>query len=155
MRRRATATSLPTGDYSTRNKGLLAGQFGTIFHDPASNQIDQSTLLDLTHAGRVRDFAVTSRVFYGDYTFRGVQLYPDELDVDTANGRWWGAEVKAVGTVQNNTRFLSARNIRRTSSRPRVRSRSIPSSPTRTTAGIQPIPASMSRMNTRSGPTCA
>jgi iron complex outermembrane receptor protein len=98
-----------TGYYSHRNKGLLPGQFGTVFGDPTSNAVDQSALLDLTHNGKVRDFAVTSRVFYGDYKFRGVQLYSDEVDVDTAKGRWWGAEVKAVGKVaEQHTLLLGA-----------------------------------------------
>jgi iron complex outermembrane receptor protein len=98
-----------TGYYSHRNKGLLPGQFGTVFGDPTSNSVDQSALFDLTHTGKVRDFAVTSRVFYGDYTFRGLQLYPDEVDVDTAKGRWWGTEVKAVGTVaEQHTLLLGA-----------------------------------------------
>jgi hypothetical protein len=88
-----------TGYFSHRNKGLLAGQFGTVFGDPTSNAIDQSALVDLTHAGRVAGFATTTRVFYGDYTFRGVELHPDELTIDDQKGRWWGAEGKAVGTV--------------------------------------------------------
>jgi iron complex outermembrane receptor protein len=88
-----------SGYFSHRNKGLLAGQFGTVFGDPTSNSVDQSALVDLTHAARFDDFALTTRVFYGDYTFRGLQLYPDEVDLDTASGRWWGAEVKAVGAL--------------------------------------------------------
>ena len=107
-----------TGYFSHRNKGLLAGQFGTVFGDPTSNSVDESALLDLTHTGRVRDFALTTRVFYGDYTFRGLQLYPDELDIDAANGRWWGAEVRAVGTVaERHTLLLGAeyqKNIEQT-----------------------------------------
>jgi outer membrane receptor protein involved in Fe transport len=98
-----------TAYYAYRNKGLLPGQFGTVFGDRTNNSIDENLLLDLTHTAKVRDFALTSRVFYGDYTWRGVQLYPTELDIDMAKGRWWGTEVKAVGTVaQKHTLLVGA-----------------------------------------------
>jgi len=102
-----------TGYYSHRNKGLLPGQFGTVFDDRISNAIDESALFDLTHNANVRQFGLTSRVFYGDYTYRGVQLYPTELDIDTAQGRWWGAELRAVGTVMERHTLLVGTEFQR------------------------------------------
>ena len=65
------------------------GQFGTVFDDRTSNSIDESALFDLTHYANVRQFGLTSRVFYGDYTYRGVQLYPTELDMGTDEAVGW------------------------------------------------------------------
>jgi iron complex outermembrane receptor protein len=102
-----------TATHSERNKGVLTSQFGALFADPTNSSIDTSTLVDFAHSTRARQFAVTTRVFHGSYAFRGDQLYPAELYVDTAQGDWWGTELKVSGNVFGRHRVLLATDYQR------------------------------------------
>ena len=144
-----------TGYYSHRNKGLLAGQFGTVFNDRTSNSVDESALFDITHSTSVRQFALTSRMFYGDYTFRGVQLYPAELDIDTAQGRWWGAETKAVGTVMSRHTLLVGADFQKNLEQSQRTYAVDPLFPTRMITAIRALPECTCRTSMRCVPTCA
>lgn len=101
-----------TATHSERNRGL-GSHFGALFTDPTSTSIDKNTLVDFAHSTRLRQFAVKTRVFHGSYAFRGDQLYPSELYVDTAQSDWWGTEVKASGNVLGRHKVLLGTDYQR------------------------------------------
>jgi iron complex outermembrane receptor protein len=77
------------------------------------SSLDTNTLVDFTHSTRVRQFALTTRVFRGSYAFQGDQLYPAELYVDTAQSNWWGTGMKASGNVLGKHTVLVAADYQR------------------------------------------
>jgi iron complex outermembrane receptor protein len=101
-----------TAAHSERNQGVLGSHFGAVFADPTSS-LDKNTLVDFAHSTRVRQFGVTTRVFHGSYAFRGDQLYPAELYVDTAESEWWGTQLKASGNVFGKHRLLVVADYQR------------------------------------------
>ena len=88
------------GLFSSREKGIPTGAYGTIFNDPRAKTTDNRGYLDLKYHHRfANDLEVTARLSYDNYWYYGDYpvVYPTNPDVlyqDYALGNWWGSEVQ-------------------------------------------------------------
>lgn len=90
-----------TAAQSRRDKGLLSGTLGTTFNDPFNVWRDNLDLLDLTYFRASGHWQTQARVFRGAYEFDSNNHYtvsPNVLTKDTAQGKWWGTELKLVNS---------------------------------------------------------
>ncbi|OGS91455.1 MAG: hypothetical protein A2Z95_09195 [Gallionellales bacterium GWA2_60_18] len=87
--------------HSSRDKAVPTASYDTAFNDPNFLVTDSSSFIDLDYSASLnRQWEVAAHAFQGRYAYRGLYPYagpPVVLNMDTANGAWWGAEVKLVG----------------------------------------------------------
>lgn len=91
------------GLYSTREKGIPTGSYGTIFNDPREETLEEVAFLDLKYDHQFgEDTKFLARVNWNWYDYDG--KYPFEytppvgpvssvLNIDKSFGKWIGAEV--------------------------------------------------------------
>lgn len=103
---------------SGREKTIPTGSYGTLVGDLAHKETDRSILSEL---GYRRSFSVSSnwdtRVYYGAYRYDGEFPYdydpPYFINLDDADGKWWGVEstlALRVGDMHQITTGLEYRN---------------------------------------------
>jgi outer membrane receptor for ferrienterochelin and colicins len=93
--------------YGTREKGIPTAAYGTIFNNPGTRTTDSHGYIDLQYNHTYFDsWNVLARTFYDRYTYEGTYMYPSPLNplevspnIDSADGKWWGAELQIVKTV--------------------------------------------------------
>jgi outer membrane receptor for ferrienterochelin and colicins len=99
------------GAYGYREKGIPTASFGTVFNNSADRTIDEHAYLDLTYQHKYgHESSVTARIYYDAYNFTEDYAYnypPVTLNRDTAQGRWWGGEVRNTGTFFENHRVTA------------------------------------------------
>jgi iron complex outermembrane receptor protein len=99
------------GLYVKRNKDIPTGSFGTVFNNPATNTVDESTYLDLKYNHTFSDqLNVQSRVSYNNYRYQGDYPYdyredgssnPFDINKNFSRGQWWRAEINATKVFWN------------------------------------------------------
>lgn len=95
--------TLTTG-YSSRDKSVPTAPYATAFNDPNMQVTDDSAFMDLGYYGELdsnRD--ISGHVFLGRYSYEGIYPYagaPVVLNKDTAQGNWWGTEVKLLWRLE-------------------------------------------------------
>ncbi len=88
------------GAFSSREKGIPTGSYGTIFGDRRAKTTDNRGYLDLKyHRLFACDLELTARVSYDNYYYYGDYpvAYPNNPNVlyqDYALGNWWNTEVQ-------------------------------------------------------------
>jgi iron complex outermembrane receptor protein len=93
------------GGYSTREKGIPTGSYGTIFNDRAAKTIDQRAYANLGYNQDFEhDLNVQAHLSYDYYRYDGTypiyNLTNDRiLYTDYALGNWWGGDVQLRKTV--------------------------------------------------------
>jgi iron complex outermembrane receptor protein len=90
------------GAYISREKVIPTGSYGTDFNDPFNRTEDSRGYLDLKYE-HVFDnqLDVLGRVFYDDYSYKGNYIYSGVPNIDRADGKWWGGELKLRKTMLN------------------------------------------------------
>ena len=88
------------GAYISRGKVIPTGSYGTDFNDPFNRTEDSRGYLDLKYE-RVFDnqLDVLARVFYDDYSYKGNYVYSGVSNIDRADGKWGGGELKLSKTI--------------------------------------------------------
>lgn len=93
-----------TSGYSSRTKTVPTAPYATVFNDPNMWVTDESAFMDLGYYGElVRSWDIATHVFQGRYSYEGIYPYtgaPIILNKDTAQGNWWGTEVKLLGRFE-------------------------------------------------------
>lgn len=97
------------GAYVDREKGIPTAPWDSVFNDPRTRTWEKHTYLDLKFQHLVdNSVELTARLYYDDYQYDGDWLYDyseagDLSDItifyETAEGRWWGAEVLATRSL--------------------------------------------------------
>ncbi|MBI5585695.1 MAG: TonB-dependent receptor [Deltaproteobacteria bacterium] len=83
------------GLYGNREKGIPTASYGTTFNDPATFVRDERGYLDLKYERRFGDqWGVMGRLYYDQYYYAGDYAYDPGLQKDSAQGKWWGTEIK-------------------------------------------------------------
>jgi len=89
--------------WSRRDKGSPSAYTGTVFNVPDNFLRDEMAFLDARYRHILDNgMQAEGRLFVGSYDYRGEYLYPgapDFLNVDVANGRWWGGELKLLKSL--------------------------------------------------------
>ncbi len=105
-----------TSGYSSRDKAVPTASYATQFNDPNLLISDGSAFADVAYAGALDStWDIDAHLFQGRYRYEGTYPYSTALNKDTAQGDWWGSEVKLLGKFeqhkvvagaeyQNNTR---------------------------------------------------
>lgn len=87
--------------YSMRDKTVPTAPYSTAFNDPNMQVSDGSAFTDLGYYGEMgRSWDLSAHVFRGRYSYEGIYPYagaPVILNKDTAQGNWWGTEMKLLG----------------------------------------------------------
>lgn len=90
-----------TSAYSVRDKHVPTASYGTVFNDPNLRVTDESAFIDIGYyAPIVERWNLSAHVFQGHYFYNGIYPYagiPNVLNKDTAQGDWWGSELKLLG----------------------------------------------------------
>lgn len=93
-----------TSGYSNRDKAVPTASYSTVFNDPNFSVTDGASFLDLGYYGELaKSWDITAHVFQGRYRYEGIYPYagaPVVLNKDTAQGDWWGTEVKILGRFE-------------------------------------------------------
>jgi outer membrane receptor for ferrienterochelin and colicins len=91
------------GAYSSREKGIPTGSFGTVFNDPQNRTVDERAFIDLQYAHIFNaQWEIMARLYYDRYYYRGHYLYdypPLTLNEDLARGARWGGEFQTITRV--------------------------------------------------------
>jgi iron complex outermembrane receptor protein len=96
------------GVYGSREKGIPAATFGTIFNDSRSRTVDSRGWIEFQYMHGIGDTrSLTARAYYDQYEFNGSYVYDySESEIpwpvvnkDLAHGKWWGGEVKFIQTL--------------------------------------------------------
>lgn len=90
-----------TGAYSSREKGIPTGSFGTVFNDPRNRTTDAHGYIDLKYIRKLENKTeLTARIYYDNYKYRGDYIYsrtnpgdPPVLNKDDGFGEWAGGEL--------------------------------------------------------------
>ena len=93
-----------TSGYSSRDKTVPTAPYTTVFNDPNMRVTDGSVFMDLGYYGKLgRNWDIAAHVFQGRYSYEGIYPYtgtPIILNKDTAQGNWWGSEIKLHGQFE-------------------------------------------------------
>ena len=91
------------GAYSSREKGIPTGSFGTVFNDPRNQTVDGRAYIELQYAHLFNaQWQIMGRLSYDRYYYNGQYLYdypPLTLNLDRARGEWWGGEFQVITRV--------------------------------------------------------
>ena len=92
------------GLYSSREKGIPTGSFGTIFDDRGNKTTDGSGWVDLSYERALRpDLKIEARAHADSYWYDGSYVFdypPVTVNQDRTRGQWWGTEL-----IVRSTRF--------------------------------------------------
>lgn len=112
---------------SERAKGIPNASYQQVFDDPRSGTIDEQQFVTLKYNRTLeKDSALSSRLYVGSYDFTGDYVYdraaappPPDIAVyrDTAQGRWWGGEIKFVSSGANGHKLLFGADYQNNSSK--------------------------------------
>ena len=88
------------GVYSSRTKGIPTASYGTDFNEPRNKTVDDWWFADLKYERSLGSrLAVTGRLFYDIYDYRGDYIYSGVVNKDLGYGSWWGGEAKVAATL--------------------------------------------------------
>ena len=84
-----------------RQKHVPTGSYGTIFGDPRFVTTDTRQYVNAEYQRPLKGFTVTARGYADSYRYDGRYPYDDGtggsyINIDRADGSWWGAEVRAT-----------------------------------------------------------
>lgn len=80
---------------SRRDKGLPGGAYGTDFDERGNHIVDRQTSVNLAHFRTLEGGAeLSARLYTGSYAYRGYYVYSGAVNQDTADGAWWGGEIR-------------------------------------------------------------
>lgn len=91
--------------YSTRNKTIPTGSFGTVFSDPRTHTVDDRGYIELRYDRTIAGTDIEARGNVDRYSYHGVYVYPpqglagDTLNQDFGRADSVGATVRAVKTL--------------------------------------------------------
>lgn len=98
--------------HSRRDQNVPSGTYGTLLNDPAHQERDQFTLVELAQDSKIATATIWyNRVYLGNYTYRGNFPYWDQssstrfVNHDHDDGRWWGGESRVVSSYFTNHRW--------------------------------------------------
>jgi iron complex outermembrane receptor protein len=100
--------TLETG-YSRRNKGFPTGNYGTVFNDPRSQNIDQHAFFNLTYDNHLiaDNLQLYARAYHGRYDYPITNIYsPDIVNQGEGLSRWWGTEIRFTSTHIDNHKIM-------------------------------------------------
>lgn len=110
------------GLFSSREKEIPTGSFGTVFNDPNNETTDERGYLFLRYAHTFNDHhEITGGIFYDFYNYRGKYVYdwaePGDppslvLNKDYAWDRSWGGEVYYTGQLPGRQKFTAGMEYR-------------------------------------------
>ena len=90
------------GLYSSREKGIPTGSFGTLFNDRRNKTNDGSAWLDVSYDHQVRNGLTLQARAHGDYyLYDGSYVFdypPVTINQDRSRGEWWGTELMLRST---------------------------------------------------------
>ena len=93
--------------YSSRTKGVPTASFGTDFNDRRNKTVDDWWFVDLKYN---RDLGsvwnITGRLFYDSYDYTGHYIINGVVNNDSADGQWWGGEVKVTTTLLDRHKLI-------------------------------------------------
>lgn len=93
--------------HAERFKGIPNASYAQDFGDSRSHTVDRQTHVDLKYEHALgAESAVSGRLFFGEYLFHGDYIYGGASLPDDAQGRWWGADLKYVGSPLAGHRLL-------------------------------------------------
>lgn len=108
--------------HAARRKGVPNATYGQLFNDQRSQADDTQTLFNLSYNHPLgTESAVSGRLYYGRYDYREDTIYdraaapPSDIQVfrDTAQGRWWGIDLKYVSERINGHKLLLGADFQR------------------------------------------
>ncbi len=100
------------GAYSSREKGVPTGSFGTTFNDRRSRTVDAPAFVDLQYRHEfTTQTEVIARTFYDYYNYYGDYPYAPVLNRDFTIGQRWGAEFQVNQEVFDRHRLTLGAEI--------------------------------------------
>lgn len=96
------------GVYSSRDKSIPTGSFGTVFNDVRNYTVDRRSYLDLKYERDLSNrLGLMARLYYDHYHYDGDYVYsysgeasgPSYVDKDHGQAEWWGGEVKITAML--------------------------------------------------------
>lgn len=91
----------------SRTKGVGHGFLGGDFNDPRNQGSDITSFADASYARALSErLDLGLRLSYGDYRFRGDELYAGTVNRSVVDGRWWTAEAKLSALVTARHRLI-------------------------------------------------
>ncbi len=90
------------GLFGTREKGVPTAAFDTVFGDPRLRTTDSRAFVDAQYERPVGETRLTARAYLDRYHYDGTYPYEADgeageaviVDEDSADGIWWGAELR-------------------------------------------------------------
>jgi iron complex outermembrane receptor protein len=106
--------------YGIREKGVPTGAYGTIFNNPGTRTTDSHGYIDLRYDHTFPgSWNLLARAFYDRYAYQGTYMYPSplspariSLNLDQADGRWWGTELQFAKTILGGNRVTAGGEFR-------------------------------------------
>jgi iron complex outermembrane receptor protein len=108
--------------FSTREKHVPTGAWGTVLNDPRTRTIDERGFLAVEFQRTIRpEMELLNRVCFQNYHYDGYYVFdyaeagaPPELmvNIDRANGQWWGGESALNWNVTRKHHFTLGTEIR-------------------------------------------
>lgn len=104
--------------FSSREKGIPTGSYGTIFNDDRAKTTDNRAYLDLKYQHAFEDdWEMIARLTYDNYYYYGDYpiIYPPNFDVlyqDYAYGNWWGGELQVNKVLFDRHRITVGTEVR-------------------------------------------
>ncbi len=101
------------GIYSSRDKSIPTGAYGTVFNDTRNHTVDRRGYLDLKYERDLSNrLGLMARLYYdhyhydGDYayTYSGEATGPSYVSKDHGQAEWWGGEVKITAALAGRNR---------------------------------------------------
>jgi iron complex outermembrane receptor protein len=95
------------GLFSSRDKGVPTGYYGSLFNDPRTKNLDDHQYFDLSYEHLVGEqWNLTARTSYDQARLQAPVIYATGLAADPTNvdtysfrGNWWNSEIKASRTL--------------------------------------------------------
>ena len=93
--------------YVARTKGVGHGYLGGDFNDPRNQGSDITSFADASYARALSErLDLGLRLSYGDYRFRGDEIYGGVVRRNPVDGRWWTSEIKLTALVSARHRLI-------------------------------------------------
>lgn len=103
--------------YVDRSKRVPTASFGAIFNDKPFNMVDRQAFVDLDYNTSINaNLALQLRGFHHWYDYHSNEAYLNTdneaasyraINKDAASTRWWGGEVKLIGTHFKNHKWIT------------------------------------------------
>ncbi|MEZ4297239.1 MAG: TonB-dependent receptor [Polyangiaceae bacterium] len=83
--------------YHQREQSIPVGAFATTFNDPRSIFLDRRFMAEARFEPRINEqWQILARAHANHYQFQGTYVFPEETNIESLTGTWFGAEARVV-----------------------------------------------------------